>query len=134
MRNRRHTSNGETAAPPPIDADRMMREFNTGLEFWAACENKNCRRTRACSGAAKACFERRWAGLGEREKTWIRAAITARARGLSPEEADAAAETEVARVRELEVALSQPPAACAPAHAKAPKTDAAAPAARVRQL
>jgi hypothetical protein len=134
MRNRRHTSKGKTAAPPPIDADRMTRNINTGLEFWAVCENTNCRRTRTCSGAAKACFERRWAGLGEKEKIWIRTAITARLRGLSSEEANAAAETEVARMREFEVALSQPPAACAPTHAKAPKTDAAAPVARVRQL
>jgi hypothetical protein len=81
-----------------ISARRKLHDF---IGFWEVCNDKRCRRVRACTGDIKACHERHWPHEPQEIKTWILAGLKARNDGASPEEAARIADEKVAAVRAL---------------------------------
>jgi hypothetical protein len=95
--------------------DKQQLTICNVLQFWRVCEEGACTRRQTCCGDPHACFDRQWARYSEEEKVWIRAAIKARADGLSPEAAGRAADAELADYVALMAKHGQPGASLAPA-------------------
>ena len=77
--------------------DRGRRSVCTGFKYWRRCDEKACRRRKACMGDAEACFKLNWPRTSEADKIFFRTGIKARIAGLSVEEACRVANAEVAR-------------------------------------
>ncbi len=84
---------------------KTRRKVCDFFNFWTVCEEKHCRRAQACSIKTYPCFNKFWEYVPEDAKTWLRTVIKARCAGLSAQEANRAAEEEIARRRELDAAL-----------------------------
>lgn len=59
-----------------------QREMCSALQFFRWCGGKACRRARACTGDAHACFAHFWPLIAEDVKAEIRESIVARSEGL----------------------------------------------------
>ena len=88
----------QSSEPPEISGRRKTYDF---IGFWQVCNDRRCRRVRACTGDINACHERHWPHVPQEIKTWILAGIKARNDGASPEEAARIADEKVAAVRAL---------------------------------
>ena len=53
----------ELAREDAIEREAAMRELCSSLCFWKVCRGKRCRRMKACTGDADACFTRHWPWL-----------------------------------------------------------------------
>jgi hypothetical protein len=68
------------------------RRFCTWLQYWRDCAMPACRRAHACTGDPTDCFFRRWMGLSEVGKVWVRAGTFALEYGLTARNAAGAAD------------------------------------------
>ncbi len=69
------------------DIDRPRRRLHDALSFWMICQEKACKRARACRGDTYACARRHQPLVPQEIKVWLKKAIELRLDGLSPEEA-----------------------------------------------
>jgi hypothetical protein len=86
---------GETE--PPGDINRARRRLHDFLSFWMICQEKGCKRARACRGDTEACSRRHQPLVPPDIKAWLHKAIALRLDGLSPEDAARGADEFVAR-------------------------------------
>ncbi|MFN3348502.1 hypothetical protein [Pseudorhodoplanes sp.] len=95
--------------------DAMRLHLCRLFETWRSCAVPQCRREGDCTGDMHACFLRVWSNVGEDDRAWFRAFVTARSGRNDTQAAATAAEDAVARDRMLS------PRADAPAaHAETP--------------
>jgi hypothetical protein len=87
--------------------DGAMRKLHDLLQFWKFCPHKRCRHLSRCSGDARQCFNRFWPRVPEEVKVEIRAAIVARAGGMSVAEAARHGRDERVRYVELEARFAR---------------------------
>ena len=137
-RNRAPKDTSETGNAPDYE---HRRGVCTHFLFWTVCRPR-CQRAKSCMGDPKACFERWWPHVPADMKNWFRFSLKALDAGMTPQQAGAHAEAEVARWNEIErgwaaekeaqaAAMPATPAAAAPAVVRSDR-DRHGP--RIRQL
>jgi hypothetical protein len=84
---------------PEAIKESASRKLHDGLGFWKVCNEKRCRRVRACAGDVDACNARHWPHVPEEVKTWILAGLEACSAGASPDEAVRIADEKAAAYR-----------------------------------
>ena|SRR5262245_23115174 len=82
---------------PAQELTLVRRVKCTLLRFWTVCRHARCRRARACTGDADACFVDRWREMPGHLRVFFHTNIEALFDGASPQEAKRQADAEVER-------------------------------------
>jgi hypothetical protein len=104
-----------------IDANRRdelaaRRNMFSHFRMWTVCPGKACMRARACRGDVERCLRERWHPLvPPRLKVLLQKTSALMANGMSPREAAAAAEADIARHDAAAAAQAPAPVPAAPA-------------------
>ena len=68
-------------------SERSVRGWNESLGAWAVCDNRACRRARACRGNIRACAKTNFARLPQDVQDWFILLMLARDEGAPFDEA-----------------------------------------------
>jgi hypothetical protein len=76
----------ETAAPRNANETAELRMVSDFFQLWRLCENRRCRRARACRAQPRDCLPRFSPIVPERARLWLVDLLAARATTLSFDE------------------------------------------------
>jgi hypothetical protein len=112
--------------------DSARRKMLTIYGLWTVCHDKRCARAKACSGDVETCLRERWrVYISDETRALLSKALQLMNDGLSPHEAVAAVEVDIAQRKKLaaefdarqaekQAAPAQPAPAPAPIRRSAP--------------
>ncbi len=92
--------------------DNARRRLFTAFKLWTVCPDKRCTRAQACSGDVEVCLRERWrVHVSDETRAFLSKAFELMRDGLSPREAAAAAQADIAQRKILAAELEARPAA-----------------------
>jgi hypothetical protein len=99
--------------------EAARRHLFTCYRLWTVCPDKRCARAKACSGDVEVCLHQRWrVYISDETRALLSKSLQLMRDGLSPQEAAAAAQADIAQrkklVAELDARQASTPAAPAP--------------------
>ena len=100
--------------------DSMRRKLFTAYRLWTVCNDKRCKRARACSGDTELCARQRWhVYVSDEDRALLSKSFELMDDGMPAREAVAAAQADIARRQQLAAVFNArqtepPPAPPAP--------------------